>query len=157
LNWLKKRKGREERLNNKTKGELLEQTLLIIKPDAVNRDLTGEILKRVEAAGFKIEGLKMQKVSSGEGGRFYQVHKGKPFYHELVDYISSDKIVVAHLKRENAVEELRKLIGATDPKKADKGTIRAEYGLDICHNTVHASDSNENAQIEIDFFFGKNS
>lgn len=153
MSWLKKRKGREESLNNKTKGEFLEQTLLIIKPDAVNRDLIGEILKRVESAGFKIEGLKMQKVSSEEGGRFYQVHIGKPFYDELVDYISSDKIVVARLKRENAVEELRKLIGATDPKKADKGTIRAEYGLDICHNTVHASDSNENAKIEIDFFF----
>lgn len=111
----------------------------------------------MEGSGFKIERLKMLKVSPEEGGRFYQVHKGKPFYDELVNYISSDKIVVAQLKRENAVEGLRKLIGSTDPKKAEKGTIRAEYGLDVCHNSVHASDSKENAQIEIDFFFGKNS
>lgn len=133
----------------------MEQTLLIIKPDAVNRDIIGEILKRVEADGFRIEGLKMLKVSSEEGGRFYLVHKGKPFYQELVDYISSGKIVVTWLKREKAVEELRKLIGATDPKKAEKGTVRADFGLDICHNSVHGSDSNENAKIEIDFFFDK--
>jgi len=97
----------------------------------------------------------MLKVSAEEGGRFYQVHKGKPFYEELVKYISSDKIVVALLKRERGVDKLRELIGATDPKKAEKGTIRADFGLDICHNSVHASDSFENAQIEIDFFFGK--
>jgi nucleoside-diphosphate kinase len=83
------------------------------------------------------------------------VHKGKPFYQELVDYISSGKIVVTWLKREKAVEELRKLIGTTDPKKAEKGTVRADFGLDICHNSVHASDSIENAKVEIDFFFGK--
>jgi len=135
----------------------LEQTLLIIKPDAVNRDLIGEILKRVEKDGFRIEGLRMLEVSPEQGGRFYQVHKGKSFYQELVDYISSGRIVVVHLKREEAVEKLRELIGATDPKKANKGTIRADFGLDICHNSVHASDSNENAKIEIDFFFGKKS
>ncbi|HVP35694.1 MAG TPA: nucleoside-diphosphate kinase [Terriglobales bacterium] len=135
----------------------MEQTLLIIKPDAVNRDLIGEILKRAEKDGFRIEGLKMIKVSPEEGGSFYQVHKGKPFYQELVDYISSGKVVVVHLKREKAVEKLRELIGATDPKKAQKGTIRSDFGLDICHNSVHASDSNENAKIEIDFFFGKKS
>jgi len=135
----------------------LEQTLLIIKPDAVQRDLIGEILRRVEKDGFNIEGLKMLKVSPEEGGRFYQVHKGKPFYQELVDYISSGRIVVTHLKRKKAVERLRELIGATDPKKAEKGTIRADFGLDICHNSVHASDSNENAKIEIDFFFDKKS
>jgi nucleoside-diphosphate kinase len=114
-------------------------------------------LKRVEAFSFKIEGLKMLKVSPEEGGRFYQIHRGKPFYDELVEYISSGRIVVVQLARENAAEELRKLIGSTDPKKAEKGTIRAEYGLDVCHNSVHASDSKENAQIEIAFFFGKNS
>ena len=135
----------------------MEQTLLIIKPDAVQRDLIGEILRRVEKDGFNIEGLKMLKVSPEEGGRFYQVHKGKPFYQELVDYISSGRIVVTHLKRKKAVERLRELIGATDPKKAEKGTIRADFGLDICHNSVHASDSNENAKIEIDFFFDKKS
>ena len=135
----------------------MEQTLLIIKPDAVNRDLIGEILKRVEKDGFRIEGLRMLEVSPEQGGRFYQVHKGKSFYQELVDYISSGRIVVVHLKREKAVEKLRELIGATDPKKANKGTIRADFGLDICHNSVHASDSNENAKIEIDFFFGKKS
>jgi nucleoside-diphosphate kinase len=133
----------------------LEQTLLIIKPDAVNRDLIGEILKRVEADGFRIKELKMLEVSPEEGGKFYLVHKGKPFYQELVAYISSGKIVVACLIREKAVEELRKLIGATDPKKAEKGTVRADFGLDICHNSVHGSDSLENAKIEIDFFFGK--
>jgi len=133
----------------------LEQTLLIIKPDAVNRDLIGEILRRVEKDGFRIEEIKMLNVSSEEGGRFYQVHKSKPFYQELVDYISSGRIVVVLLKREKAVEKLRELIGATDPKKAEKGTIRYDFGLDICHNSVHASDSIENAKVEIDFFFGK--
>lgn len=133
----------------------MEQTLLIIKPDAVSRDLIGEILRRVEKDSFRIEGLKMLKISPEEGGKFYQVHKGKPFYQELVDYISSGKIVVTWLKREKAVEELRKLIGTTDPKKAEKGTVRADFGLDICHNSVHASDSIENAKVEIDFFFGK--
>jgi nucleoside-diphosphate kinase len=132
----------------------LEQTLLIIKPDAISRDLIGEILRRVEKDSFRIEGLKMLKISPEEGGRFYQVHKGKPFYQELVDYISSSRIVVTLLKREKAVEKLRELIGATDPKKAEKGTIRYDFGLDICHNSVHGSDSNENAKIEIDFFFG---
>ena len=97
----------------------------------------------------------MLKISPEEGGRFYQIHRGKPFYDELVEYISSGKIVVVQLARENAVEELRNLIGSTDPKKAEKGTIRADYGLDISHNSVHASDSKENARIEIDFFFGK--
>lgn len=133
----------------------MEQTLLIIKPDAVNRDLIGEILRRVEKDGFRIEEIKMLNVSSEEGGRFYQVHKSKPFYQELVDYISSGRIVVVLLKREKAVEKLRELIGATDPKKAEKGTIRYDFGLDICHNSVHASDSIENAKVEIDFFFGK--
>ena len=133
----------------------MEQTLLIIKPDAVSRDLIGEILRRVEKYSFRIEGLKMLKISPEAGGKFYQVHKGKPFYQELVDYISSGKIVVTWLKREKAVEELRKLIGTTDPKKAEKGTVRADFGLDICHNSVHASDSIENAKVEIDFFFGK--
>ncbi len=94
----------------------------------------------------------MLRVSPEEGGRFYQVHRGKPFYDELVEYISSGRIVVAQLARENAVEKLRELIGSTDPRKAERGTIRAEYGLDVCHNSVHASDSKENAQIEIDFF-----
>jgi len=99
----------------------------------------------------------MLKVSPEEGGKFYQVHGGKPFYDELVEYISSGKIVVAFLKRVKAVEELRKLIGSTDPGKAEKETIRADYGLNVCHNSVHASDSVENAKVEIDFFFGKRS
>ncbi|MFH0930825.1 MAG: nucleoside-diphosphate kinase, partial [Candidatus Zixiibacteriota bacterium] len=105
--------------------------------------------------GFRIEELKMLKISPEEGGRFYQVHRGKPFYQELVDYISSGRIVVTLLKREKAVEKLRELIGATDPKKAEKGTVRYDFGLDICHNSVHASDSIENAKVEIGFFFGK--
>jgi nucleoside-diphosphate kinase len=132
-----------------------EQTLLLIKPDAVERNLIGEILSRVEKEKFKIVDLKMVQLETEDAKRFYQVHKQKPFFNDLIDSVSSGSVVVALLKKENAVEDLRKLVGITDPKESEKGTIRCDFGLDITRNSVHASDSKESARFEIDFFFYK--
>lgn len=131
----------------------MEKTFLMIKPDAVKRNLVGEILKRVEEAGFKIMDLKMTKLSTTLAGRFYQVHKGKPFYDKLVRYISSGEVVVIILERRNAVKKLRELVGATDPKDAKRGTIRHDLALDGRRNAVHASDSAQNVRFESKFFF----
>jgi nucleoside-diphosphate kinase len=125
----------------------------MIKPDAVKRNLIGEILKRVERAGFEILELKMVKLSVPEAKRFYQVHRGKPFFDKLVKYVSSGKVVVTTLKKKNAVKDLRELIGATDPKKAKRGTIRRDLALNTTENSVHASDSPQNAKTEIGLFF----
>jgi nucleoside-diphosphate kinase len=125
----------------------------MIKPDAVKRNLIGEILKRVEKAGFEILELKMVKLSVPEAKRFYQVHQGKPFFDKLVKYVCSGKVVVATLKKKNAVKDLRELIGATDPKKAKRGTIRRDLAVNTTENSVHASDSPKNAKTEIEFFF----
>jgi nucleoside-diphosphate kinase len=129
------------------------KTLLMIKPDAVERNLIGEILKRTEAAGFKITNLKMAKLSLSDAKRFYQVHEGKPFFQKLVEYMSSGKVVAVQLKRANAVKKLRELVGATDPKDAKKGTIRHDLALDGRRNAVHASDSARNVKFESKFFF----
>lgn len=125
----------------------------MIKPDAVKRNLIGEILRRVQKAEFEIVELKMVKLSVPEAKRFYQVHRGKPFFDKLVKYVSSGKVVVALLRKKNAVKDLRELIGSTDPKKAKKGTIRRDLAINTTQNSVHASDSPQNAKTEIKFFF----
>tara|TARA_B100001741_G_scaffold117925_1_gene97285 strand:- start:1821 stop:2231 length:411 start_codon:yes stop_codon:yes gene_type:complete len=131
----------------------LEQTLSIIKPDAVERNLQEEIKKNFIYNGFNIKNEKKIQISKNEAEEFYKVHQSKPFYAELCNYLSSGPIVVMVLEKENAVAENRKLMGATDPKKADDGTLRKKYGISIDKNSVHGSDSLENAKIEIDFFF----
>tara|TARA_B100000401_G_scaffold426266_1_gene356709 strand:- start:343 stop:753 length:411 start_codon:yes stop_codon:yes gene_type:complete len=131
----------------------LEQTLSIIKPDAVERNLQEEIKKNFIDNGFNIKNEKKIQISKNEAEEFYKVHQSKPFYAELCNYLSSGPIVVMVLEKENAVADNRKLMGATDPKKADDGTLRKKYGISIDKNSVHGSDSLENAKIEIDFFF----
>lgn len=131
----------------------MERTLLIIKPDGVQKRLIGEILRRVEAAGLIITSLKMLQLDRKTAGRFYAIHKDKPFYHSLIEYMISGPVVVAALKGINAVARLRELIGATDPNKADEGTIRRLFGDSIERNVVHGSDSSENAIVETSFFF----
>ena len=131
----------------------LEKTLSIIKPDAVERNLQDAIKKFFEENGFKIKSQKKIQISKSEAEEFYKVHQSKPFYGELCNYLSSGPIVVMILEKENAVLENRKLMGATDPAKAEEGTIRKKYGISIDKNSVHGSDSVDNAKIEIDFFF----
>jgi len=131
----------------------LEQTLSIIKPDAVERNLIEEIKNEFKKNNFVILKEKKIKLEKHEAEKFYQVHQSKPFYNDLCSYLSSGPIVVMILERENAISENRKLMGATDPSKAEEGTIRKKYGVSIDKNSVHGSDSQENAKIEIDFFF----
>ena len=131
----------------------LEQTLSIIKPDAVERNLQEEIKKNFIENGFNIKDEKKIQISKIEAEEFYKVHQSKPFYGELCNYLSSGPIVVMILERNNAVLENRKLMGSTDPTKADEGTLRKKYGISIDKNSVHGSDSLDNAKIEIDFFF----
>ncbi|MCI0597171.1 MAG: nucleoside-diphosphate kinase [candidate division Zixibacteria bacterium] len=131
----------------------MEKTLLIIKPDAVSRNLIGEIIARVEKARFKIKRMKMLHLKPAEARRFYAVHEGKPFLDELVAFMSSGPVVPMVLEKENAVADLRKLIGATNPAKADPGTVRHDWAIDMGKNSVHGSDSPENARTEIEFFF----
>jgi len=130
-----------------------EQTLSIIKPDAVERNIDGEIKSHFEKNNLKIIKSKKVKISKEEAAEFYKVHQTKPFYNELCKYLSSGPIIVMILEGENAVSENRKLMGATDPKKAENGTLRKMYGISIDKNSVHGSDSVENGKIEIDFFF----
>lgn len=132
-----------------------KKTLLLIKPDAVKRDLIGEILSRAEGEGFKIVGLKMGRLSVEDAKRFYQIHREKPFFNDLIESITSGDVVVVLLEKENAVQDLRRLVGNTDPRESEKGTIRSDLGLDVTRNSVHASDSEETAEFEIDFFFNK--
>ena len=131
----------------------LEQTLSIIKPDAVERNLSEEIKNEFKKNGFNILKEKKIKLEKSEAEKFYQVHQSKPFYNNLCDYLSSGPIIVMLLGKENAVTENRKLMGATDPKYAETGTLREKYGISIDKNSVHGSDSIENAKIEINFFF----
>ena len=131
----------------------LEQTLSIIKPDAVERNLQDEIKKKFIENGFNIKNEKKIQISKNEAEEFYKVHQSKPFFNELCNYLSSGPIVVMILEKENAILENRKLMGATDPVKAEDGTLRKSYGISIDKNSVHGSDSQENAKIEIDFFF----
>jgi len=132
---------------------MVEQSLLNIKPDAVVRNLIGEIIKRVENRGLKIIALSKVRLERAEAEAFYAIHKGKPFFNKLCDYICSGPCVPVVIEGENAIERLRKLIGCTNPKEAKKDTIRGDFGIDETKNSVHASDSNENARREINFFF----
>ena len=131
----------------------IEQTLSIIKPDAVERNLESEIKNEFINKGFKITKEKKIKLAKSEAEEFYKVHETKPFYNDLCDYLSSGPIIVMVLEKESAVISNRELMGATDPKKAEEGTLRKKYGVSIDKNSVHGSDSLENAKIEIDFFF----
>ena len=128
-------------------------TFTMIKPDATAAGHTGKIIDKIIEAGFTIKAMKWTRLSKEEAGKFYEVHKERPFYGELVDYMSSGPIVAAILEKENAVEDFRKLIGATNPANAEEGTIRKKYAESMGKNAVHGSDSDENAMIEGNFFF----
>ncbi len=130
-----------------------EQTLSIIKPDAVERNLDNEIKQLFIKNGFNIFKEKKIQIEKSEAEKFYKVHEMKPFYNDLCSYLSSGPIVAMILEKKNAVADNRKLMGATNPKDAEEGTIRKKYGISIDKNSVHGSDSVENAKIEIDFFF----
>ena len=129
------------------------RTLTMIKPDAFADGHSGAILKMIETAGFKIKALKLIQLNPERAKQFYAVHKGKPFYAQLCSYMSKGPIIAAILEKENAVADFRKLIGATDPAKAEEGTIRKLYARSLESNAVHGSDSDENALIEGSFFF----
>ena len=131
----------------------IEQTLSIIKPDAVERNLENEIKEMFKTKGFLILKEKKIKIEKAEAEKFYKVHETKPFYNDLCDYLSSGPIVVMVLEKENAVVGNRELMGATNPKDAEEGTIRKKYGISIDKNSVHGSDSIDNAKKEIKFFF----
>jgi nucleoside-diphosphate kinase len=132
---------------------MIEQTLSIIKPDAVERNIDNEIKTFFKKNNLKILKCKKVKISKEEASEFYKVHQTKPFYNDLCNYLSSGPIVVMILEGENAVSKNRQLMGATDPSKAEEGTLRKMYGISIDKNSVHGSDSVENGKIEIDFFF----
>jgi nucleoside-diphosphate kinase len=125
----------------------------MIKPDAFAAGHTGSIIKHIEAAGFKLIAMKLTRLSAEKAGEFYAIHKERPFYGELVEFMSSGPIVAAILEKDNAVEDFRKLIGATNPANAEEGTIRKLYARSVGENAIHGSDSNENAVIEGSFFF----
>lgn len=133
----------------------MQQTLSIIKPDAVKKDVIGKIISRFETNNLRIAAIKKIQLSEIEAKKFYEVHKERPFYNDLVKFMISGPIVVMVLEGENAVLKNRELMGATDPKKAEKGTIRADFAHSIDANAVHGSDSEENALVEISFFFAK--
>ncbi len=132
---------------------MLEKTLLIIKPDGVRRKLIGKIISRIEEEGFDILNIKFLKLTMEEAKEFYRIHEGKDFYLSLCEFMANGPIVVLLLAGENAQVRLRKLVGATDPKKAEKGTIRRDFGTSIQENVVHAADPEENVEREIRFFF----
>jgi len=134
----------------------MEKSLVLIKPDAMKRGLAGVIIGRLQESGLKLVALRMLHLDRALAGQHYAVHAGKPFYEELIDFITSTPIVAAVFEAEGAVERIRKLMGATDPAKAKEGTIRKDFGLDIQQNSTHASDSNEMAVKEIRLFFGDN-
>lgn len=131
------------------------RTLTIIKPDAVKNEYIGPILAKINSGGFHIASMKLISLTRKQAENFYAVHREKGFYQSLVNFMTSGPVVVAILEKENAVEDFRKLIGATDPSKAEEGTIRKMYAESVERNAVHGSDSDENAEIECDFFFAK--
>jgi nucleoside-diphosphate kinase len=137
----------------KNKAVMNNKTFTMVKPDAFSKGYTGAILDQIVKAGYKIKALKMTKLSAEKAGEFYAVHKERPFYGELVAFMSSGPIVAAILEKDNAVEDFRTLIGATNPAQAAEGTIRKLYAASIGENAVHGSDSDENAAIEGSFFF----
>ncbi len=131
------------------------RTFTMIKPDATQKGYTGAILDQIVKAGFSIKAMKWTRLTKEQAGLFYEIHKERPFYGELVDFMSSGPIVAAILEKDNAVADFRKLIGATNPAQAEEGTIRKLYAASVGENAVHGSDSDENAAIEGDFFFSK--
>ncbi len=133
----------------------MERSLVLIKPDAMQRGLAGTIITRLEKQGLKLVALKMRHMDKALAQRHYAIHKDKPFFNNLVDYISSAPIVAAVFEGEGAIAVIRKIMGATDPAKAEAGTIRGDFGLDIEHNSVHGSDSIETAEKEIKLFFSE--
>ena len=133
----------------------MERTLAIIKPDAVRQKIAGEIIKRLEASGFRILGIKILNLTAERAGAFYAVHKERPFYQSLIRFMSSGPIMPIALEGENAIEKLRKLMGATDPAKADQGTIRKDLATNVEQNAIHGSDSPASAATEIPFFFSQ--
>lgn len=132
---------------------MLQRTLCMIKPDAVERNLAGEVLAMIQGSGLNVKAMKMLRLSAQDAGRFYEVHKERPFYNDLCAYMSSGPIVAVALEGEDAIAAYRKLMGATNPAEAAEGTIRKKYAVSIEANTVHGSDSPENAAIELAFFF----
>lgn len=132
-----------------------ETTLSIIKPDGVSRSLIGEVVKRIEAADLKIRAMKMIRMSKDQAKGFYKVHEGKPFYESVTDFMSSGPCVVMVLEGEDAIAKYRKLMGATNYKEAEEGTIRREFASDIEKNVVHGSDAEETARFEISYFFNE--
>lgn len=133
----------------------VERTLAILKPDCVRRHFMGQVLARIEGAGFRILGMKMTGLTRATAGEFYAVHKGRPFYDDLVAFMSSGACVPVALEKENAVADFRTLIGATDPKDAAPGTIRRDFAASKGENIVHGSDSAENGRIEVAYFFAE--
>ena len=133
----------------------MEKTLSIIKPDAVAKNVIGKIIDRFESNVLRIAAMKKIKLTKEDAGKFYEVHKERPFYNDLCEYMSSGPVVVMVLEGENAVAKNRELMGATNPKEAEVGTIRRDFADSIDANAVHGSDSAENAKIEIDFFFAR--
>jgi len=131
----------------------MERTLAIVKPDAVARKLTGDILKRIEAAGLRICALKLMHLTRAQAQLFYEVHRARPFYGSLCDYMSSGPVVIAVLAGDGAIARWRELMGATDPAKAAPGTIRKDFGVDVEKNASHGSDAPDTAAREIGFFF----
>lgn len=134
---------------------MTQQTLSIIKPDGVRQRVAGKVIARIEEAGFEILGLRMIRMSKQQAEGFYAVHKERPFFSSLTDFMSSGPSIVLVLQKENAIEDLRKLMGATDPAKADAGTIRKDFATSVEANVIHGSDSPESAAIEIPYFFTK--
>ena len=131
----------------------MSRTFSIIKPDATNRNITGAINKIIEDNDLRVIGQKRIKLSKDKAEGFYAIHKDKPFFNDLIEYMTSGPVIVQVLEGKNAVEEYRRIMGATNPDNAEEGTIRKEFALNIQENSVHGSDSNENAKIEIDYFF----
>lgn len=133
----------------------MERTFAIIKPDAVERNITGKVLDKIEGAGFKIVGMKKIHLTKNEAEGFYYVHKERPFFNDLCTFMSRTPVVVLALEKENAIAAWRELMGATNPANAEAGTIRKDFGVSIEENTVHGSDSPESAAFEIPYFFSQ--
>lgn len=131
------------------------KTLAILKPDCVRKNLVGQVIKKINKAGFKVKAMKMVRLTNESAGGFYEIHKERPFFNDLLTYMTSGPVVPIALEKENAVEDFRKLIGATNPENAEEGTIRKMYAESIEQNIVHGSDSDENAAIEISHFFSR--
>ncbi|CAN5595831.1 nucleoside-diphosphate kinase [soil metagenome] len=132
-----------------------QRTLCIIKPDAVKKNVQGNIIQMLSDAGFKIKGMKLIQLSDTAAGKFYEVHKERPFYGELVKFMTSGPVIPIALEKENAVADYRKLIGATDPAEAEEGTVRKKFAASKGENAVHGSDSEENGKLEVSFFFAE--